>query len=328
VRRIVTRVLFLAASTLAVSRSASAQPAASDADRATARALAHEGYEAQKQQQYALAADRFGRAEALVHAPTLLLGLARAQAGLGKLVESNETYRRILREPLEPGAPAPFAAAIKSAAHEDAEVAARLAWVTLVVNGPAAADVLLDDVAVPPAALGVRLACNPGSHRMKASADGFVPAEQSFAISEAGEQTVSVTLQPRPEAAVADVSPAPKPATIAASPTPQRRSAVQTTLGIAALGVGSAGLIAGGVTGVLVLTRRASLIDACPDGHCSAAYAGELDTYRTLANVSTAATIAGATLAATGIVLLLTSPRETAVHVYAGALSAGVAGRF
>ncbi len=327
-RRIVTRVLFLAASTLAVSRSASAQPAASDADRATARALAHEGYEAQKQERYALAADRFERAEALVHAPTLLLGLARAQAGLGKLVESNETYRRILREPLAPGAPAPFAAAVKSAKQEDTEVAARLAWVTLVVNGPPAADVLLDDVEVPAAALGVRLACNPGSHRVKASADGFAPAEQSFAISEAGEQTVSLTLQPRRETAVADASPAPEPAAIAASPPPERTSSAQTKLGIGALGVGIAGLAAGGVTGVLVLTRRASLIDACPNGHCSAAYTGDLDTYRTLANVSTVATIAGATLAATGIVLLLTSPRETAVRVYAGALSAGVAGRF
>jgi hypothetical protein len=327
VRRIATRVLFLAASTLAVSRLASAQPAASDSDRATARALAREGYEAQKHQQYALAADRFGRAEALLHAPTLLLGLARAQAGLGKLVESNETYRRIVREPLAPGAPAPFAAAVKSAAGEDAAVAARLAWVRLIVNGPATADVLLDDVEVPAAARGVRLACNPGAHTVKVSAEGFAPTEQSFAIPEAAEQTVSLTLQQQTTETLSAQAPTVF-APVGSVPPPERRSSAQAKLGIGVLGLGAASLAVGGVIGVLALERRASLADACPNGHCSPAYAGELDTYRTLANVSTVATIAGATGAAAGVVLLLTSPPSASVRVYAGALSAGIAGRF
>ena len=74
----------------------------------TARALAHDGYEAQTHREYAVAEDRFRRAESLVHAPTLELGLARAQVGLGKLVEAHETYRRIVREPPAPDAPAPF----------------------------------------------------------------------------------------------------------------------------------------------------------------------------------------------------------------------------
>jgi hypothetical protein len=333
VRRIVTRVLFLAASTLAFPGLAAAQTAPSDADRATARALAHEGYDAQKHEHYALAADRFERAESLVHAPTLLLGLARAQVGLGKLVEANETYRRILREPLAPGAPAPFASAVKSAASEDAEVAARLAWVTLVVSGvsgPNVAEVRLDGETVPAAALGVRFACNPGRHALKASAVGFAPAEQAFALSEGGEQTIAVTLRALPEAPpapVVDERPAPPPP--AAPPAPEDRpSSVQTKLGITALALGATGLVAGGVTGILVLTRHASLDDACPNGHCSPAYASQLDTYRTLANISTIATIAGATGAAAGIVLLLTSPRSTEVHAYAGVNSAGIAGRF
>jgi hypothetical protein len=339
VRRIVTRVLFLAASTLAFPGSASAQPAASDADRTTARALAHEGYEAQKQQQYALAADRFARAEALVHAPTLLLGLARAQVGLGKLVEANETYRRILREPLAPGAPAPFAAAVKSAEHEDVDVAARLAWVTLVVKGPSSAVVVLDGVEVPAAALDVRLAANPGAHAVRAAAEGFFPADQSFALSEAGEQRIVLTLRARPVIAAA---PVPVPAVAAPAPAPvsppERTSSAQTKVGIAALGVGGAGLVVAGISGVMVLTRHASLDDACPSGHCSPAYAGQLDTYRTLANVSTVAAIVGGAGAVTGIVLLLTAPRSTEapskearsteVNVYAGPMSAGIAGRF
>src|SRR5258706_3157916 len=68
------------------------------ADRATARTLAQEGQQALEAKNYAIAIDRFGRADSLVHAPTLLLGLARSQVGLGKLVEAQESYNRIIRE--------------------------------------------------------------------------------------------------------------------------------------------------------------------------------------------------------------------------------------
>src|SRR3954471_15087061 len=86
---------------------ARAEPSASD--RATARVLADEAGEALDQKNYEVAADRFGGADALVHAPTLLLGLARAEVGLGKLVEASENYQRIVREGVTPGAPAAFA---------------------------------------------------------------------------------------------------------------------------------------------------------------------------------------------------------------------------
>ena len=52
---------------------------------------------------YERAAELFQQAEGLMHAPTLLLGLARAQAGLGKLVSAHETYIRVTREPLPDG---------------------------------------------------------------------------------------------------------------------------------------------------------------------------------------------------------------------------------
>jgi hypothetical protein len=352
VRRLATRVILLVATTLAVPRMASAQASRPDADRATARALAREGYEAQKHEQYALAADRFERADALVHAPTLLLGLARAQVGLGKLVEAHETYRRILREPLPPGAPAPFTRAVADATREVGGVAARLAWVTLVVKGPSAPAVLLDDAEVPTAALGVRLACNPGAHTLKVSADEFDDAHQSFAIAEGGEQTITMALRAHPHPVEVAVAPALAP--VAPSPTitsgpsvtpapavtqgaastevaaaaPERSSSVQRAVGFTALGIGVAGLAAGGVTGVVALMKHASLSDSCPGGHCSSNYEGQVDTYRTLANVSTAAIIAGLASGVTGVVLLVTAPRATGVNVYASATSAGIAGSF
>ena len=356
-RRLATGVLLVTASTLGAppwTSAAWAQASKSDADRATARALAHEGYDAQKEGRYALAADRFERAEALVDAPTLLLGLARAQVGLGKIVEASESYRRILRDPLAPGAPAAFVKAVDEAKREAASVAARLAWVTLDVKGPAAPQVLLDDVAVSAATLGVPRACNPGTHTVRASAAGALAGERSFTVDEGAKETISLTLQKLPEAPVAPstqvaASSASAPGTPAAPGVvrseqpadvpdgvyaegppapPVRSSSFQKGAGIAALGIGAAGLVVGGVAGVLVLSRRASLNDSCPDGHCSAQYAGQVDTYRTFANVSTVATIVGATGVAAGAILLLTAPRSTAVQVYTGGLSAGIAGRF
>ena len=89
---------------------ARAEPSASD--RATARVLADEAGEALDQKNYEVAADKFGRAEALVHAPSLLLGLARAQVGLRKFVEASENYQRIMREGVAPGAPPAFVKAL------------------------------------------------------------------------------------------------------------------------------------------------------------------------------------------------------------------------
>src|SRR6478735_1111788 len=75
---------------LCVLFSASAWAEPNEADRATARALALK--------EYANAIDRFARADALVHAPTLVVDWARALQGAGRLVEAHEKYELVLRE--------------------------------------------------------------------------------------------------------------------------------------------------------------------------------------------------------------------------------------
>jgi hypothetical protein len=303
--------------------------------RATARSLAREGSDAQKKGNYALAADRFQRAEDLVDAPTLLLGLARAQVGLGKFVEADETYRRILRAPPPTGAPAPFAKAVEEASKEAPAVAARRAWVTVVVQGPSSPQVLIDDVAVPGAAIGIKLACNPGAHTVKATATGFAAAERPFAIAEGTSQTIPIPMEreapPPPPAPVAQEEPKPEATPLPSSPPPEESSpgSGQRTAGIAVLGVGIAGLVVGGVTGAIALGKHGSLSDSCPDGHCTADQTGAVSTYRTFANVSTVAVIAGGVVAATGLTLFLTAPsRSSQVGVYAGPMGAGFTGKF
>jgi hypothetical protein len=310
------RFLFFVASAWLVVGVARADP--TDADRATARSLAREGLEAQQHSQYAIAADRFSRADALVHAPTLLLGLARAQVALGSLVTAHETYERILREPLQPHAPAVFGKALEDAKRELAALTPRLAWVTIRVEGVESPDVTIDDVRVPVAALGVRRTCDPGSHSVKASAKGYAVAERMFDVAEGGEQSVTLSMEPLPAA----------PAAVVMTSVPETVMPVRTKLAIASLGLGAAGLITGSVAGILVLTKHATLSRECTNG-CPLDDSSELYTYRTLANLSTGAMIVAGVGAAAGVTLLLTGDRGAKpVSAYVGPMSAGVVGTF
>lgn len=256
----------------------------------------------------------------------MLLGLARAQEGLGGLVEAEETYQRVIREPLPTDAPPAFVKAVEEAKREAPAVAARLAWVTLLVRGasvegPSAARVTVDAVSVPPAAIGVRRACNPGTHVARAFAPGFRSAAHAFAVNEGGAETIVLDLPPEPTARALAGAPA---------TTPEPAPSWHTTAGVVALSAGAVGLIVGGVTGGLALGRHASLSAECPDGRCSTAHAGDVDTYRTLADVATVATVAGVAAAAAGVVLLLTpaASHRPSVGIYAGPLAAGIAGKF
>ena len=315
----------------------------SDTDRATARALAREGYEAEKRDQFALAADRFGRAEALVHAPTLLLGLARAQAGMGKVVESSETYRRILREPLDANAPQVFVKAVADAKSEIGAVEQRIAWVTFIVQGPyaqgaGAPSVKLDDTPIGAMEVGVPVVCNPGSHVVTAAATGFHPETRPFTATEGSRQTLTIALRAEPAevappAVAHEEAPAPPPPSSASSEIvatdPGSRSAWRPPAEIAAFSVGGAGLLVGGAAGIFTLVRHHALEGECPGGHCSPGSSDALSTYRTIADVSTAALIVGAVGVVAGITIVATTPRSrTSVEAYAGPLGAGVTGSF
>src|ERR1700733_8712155 len=116
-------------SPLVVSLAVFAPPAHAQtaADRATARELGLDGQAALDKKDFATAEDRFRRADSLFHAPTLLLGFARAEARLGKVVNASEAYNRIIREGAPPGAPAAFVAAVDAARAEAGAVQARVA---------------------------------------------------------------------------------------------------------------------------------------------------------------------------------------------------------
>lgn len=108
-----------------------------NANRAAARALAFEAQSALEKKDYSAAAERFTRADALVHAPTLKLGLARAHTGRGNLVAAAEVYTRIVREGAPPSASPAFKRAVEDAKRELAALKPRMPPGPIVKKGPA-----------------------------------------------------------------------------------------------------------------------------------------------------------------------------------------------
>lgn len=305
-RRAAALLLFV----LSVPLSASAQVA--DADRATARALAQQGQEALDKSDFAAAADRFGRADALVHAPTLMLGHARALLGLGKLVAAHELFARIVREGVPPSAPAPFVAAVAEARRLVEALAPRLPSVVITIKGPTSAKVTIDGVSVPAAALGVNRPVDPGKHTARAEAEGFAPSEVPFTVAEARSAAVTLELVPGPaSSAPAPLAPTvqqPDGAPVQPAQAPGKPSETGKILGFTGLGLGGAGVVLGAVTGVLALQKHGELAKLCPIGHCTN-QADAISAYHTMGMLSTTGFIAGGALAATGLVLLVTAPK-------------------
>jgi hypothetical protein len=319
---------------------AAARAQTPDADKAAARILAQQGQDALDGKDFATAADRFGRAVELVHVPTLALGLARAQVGLGKWIAAQETYNRLLHEPVPAGAPPAFAKARTDARRELDALEPRIPSVIINVKGADAFEVFLDGQPVPRAVLGVNQPVNPGDHVIRAQAKGLAPVEARVKVTERKAETVTLTLGAPPPLPVPPPPPvkppvlvapvAPPPAVVPPPPAP--KSSTQRTLGFVGLGVGVAGLAMGGIAGGIALGKHASLAPSCPGGHCLNQQSA-VDSYNLAGNISTAGFVVGGVLAATGVVLLVTAPRKRPakdawIAPIVGAGYAGAAGGF
>jgi len=316
----------------------SAEPTA--ADRATARTLAQQGYEALRDKNYADAADRYTRALAIVHAPTLLRDLARAQVGLGKLVDAHENYSIILREGVAADAPPPWVKALADAKAEIAALKPRLAALTISVSGPAHPHVTIDGAPIAEAALGVKRPADPGRHEIRALASGYYTAKKTVELKDGESVNIAFELEDAPpDAAPKDEEQAGK-VSVATVVDPAWRQPVT----IGAFALGGVGLVLGSVTGVLAMSTHNKLAGECTAGTCGPPQKNNFDKYHTLGMLSTIGFVAGGVGTGAGVVLLLVKPqtlvkqeptdhakakpKSFAWSAFVGVASAGVEGTF
>jgi hypothetical protein len=309
-----------------------AEPSAADV--AQARDLGQQALAAYDTNDFAAAEKLFVSAQGLFPAPTLTLGLARTQVKLGKLVAAQESYNKIIREQGQATNLSPaFKDALEAARTEVGPVSAKIASVVLRVDGAPSPTVTLDGQPIAAAALGLKRPVDPGAHVVRAEAQGFKPAEQSFQVAEAGsaEATLTMTMEK------ADVV-APTAQPNEAAPAAQTKAkSSRKTLAIVALGVGGAGLVLGGVTGAIALGKHGDLDSQCPDGKCPDEVKGDVDGYKAMGMLSTVGFIVGAVGVGAGAVLWFTAPKEQPAaarggdftwHPYLTAGGGGVTGSF
>jgi hypothetical protein len=325
IRRLASRACL--ASLLGLSASAAlgaARPtpafAQSDADRATARQLGLEGQQALDAKEFKTAEDRFRRAEKLVHAPTLLLGLARGLAGEGRYVEAQEAYNRILREGVAPGAPDAFKRALDDARTEVGAVSPKIGGVTITVKAAGGGEiaepkVTLDDHPLNSASLGVRRAVDPGQHVLKVAAEGYRPAEASFSVPEGGSVDQPVTLEkdpsyvpPQPPAPGGAGGPAQTPG-VTGPAGPEHAATTSTKMPAyapwIAFGIGGVGLAVGSIAGLVAMGKHSDLSKSCQNAVCDSSHQGDVNSYHSVASVATIGFVVAGLGAAGGVVLLL-----------------------
>jgi hypothetical protein len=285
--------------------------APSPEDRSTARELALEGHNALKAGDYALAVDRFTRADRLVHAPTLLVDLARSYMGLGRLVQAHEAFQQVMREGVAADAPASWHKALQVARDEDNALKPRLAWVTIRVEGATAPRVKLDDEDLAPASLGVRRAVDPGNRSVVVEAEGFLTERSTIDLNEGEAREVALSLKRDP-----DYRPPPKPRPrerpVIVVEAPSQRQRLPAYV---AFGVGGAGLILGSVSGVLMLKARGDLEATCAGrgGSCPADtpnFGSNISAYHTFGTLSAVGFGVGLAGVGVGTYFLLSRPTK------------------
>lgn len=348
--RRVSLALILAAAPLAsltVATSASAQEASAQ-DIAQARQLGG-------QAQAAFDAGNFAESEKLWNAaarlysqaPTLTLGLARTQAKLKKYVAAQESYNKIIREWGNVASPPPaFKDALDAAKAEVGAMSAKVGTVVVTVEGPPSPVVTIDGENVPAAALGLKRPVDPGQHAVKATAEGYKPADATFTVAEGGNAEAKLKMEKSADVAVAPI-PATNPGEQPGADTGSGGGgSTQKTLAIVAFGVGGAGLVLGAVTGLIASGKASDLEKACPDkSACPADQKDNVDSYNTMGTLSTVGFIVAGVGGITGAILWFTAPKSgsgsaasaryatvptksVTVSPYFGGMSAGVTGRF
>ncbi|MEZ4226829.1 MAG: hypothetical protein R3B13_38165 [Polyangiaceae bacterium] len=325
---------------------APAAHAQSDAAKvAAARQIGFDGIKDYQAGKFAEASDKLERAYALVKAPTLGLWSARALVKVGRWVAASERFLETTRLPLPDSNQENHRRAQEDAAKERAALLPTIPTLQVDVAGAAAGQVELamDGVAIDSALIGVARPVDPGERTVVAKFGG---QERQRRLTLAANDKKTITLSF--DAAATPVTPTPSTTPVTAPPTsapptrtPPPASAPPTadsgaggsnTLAYVALGVGGAGLIAGGVLGVMAMSKRSEIEDSgfCDGDRCAPEVHEDIDALDNLRLFSTVGIVIGVVGVGAGVTLLATGGSEaapsTALTVGPGSLQ--LKGRF
>jgi hypothetical protein len=311
-----------------------------------ARDLAREGWKALDAENYKEALEKVTQAEALYHAPTHLLLMGNALAGLGRLADALDTFEKLTVEPIPDAAPKAFKDAQDTGRKRVKELISRVPSVLVAIeNAEAATPVVQVDGTTMNFAGGMAVRLNPGEHVITVTAEGFEPVKTPVTLPAKGGVTrVPIALRKKgAPAGSATASAAASATASAAASTSAEAKATGPAPSLrvpayAALGLAGAGVLVGAMTGGISLSMTGELKGICANNVCPENERGRLDTANALANASTALFVLGGVAAAAGVVLIVIdggggSPKprtgsSATVEPWISVGGAGVRGRF
>jgi hypothetical protein len=252
----------------------------------SAQALFEAGRSAMAQADYRQACVKFGESQRLDPAVGTLLNLATCEEKQGHLSSAWNLWKAAEAE-LAPGD--------KRASFVQAELQrleVRLPRVVYRIEDPPNdTEVEADGVTLLRGSLGAALPVDPGEHLVKVTAPGRTTWFTRYSITETERKTILLQLGPRLALEGAERS-------------------TQEVAGFWFLGVGAAGLLAAGTTGVLAANAKATYDDHCVNANCDARGESAAKRGRALVLVNVVAWVATLASATTGGYLVLTAPRH------------------
>ena len=289
------------------------------AQRETARRFMDEGKERMRAGEKDRALESYQKAHDLMHVPTTGMALARAHLALGHLVEARDIALEVVRMPRESGEPKVFDTARRDAKELEASTKPRIPTARIVVRGGPATKVTVDDVEIAKLLVGEPMALNPGHHVFGAkNADGAEKrVEMDLAERDAKEvELVLPTATPHVVSVAPPSDKRPSPQVLTAAEPRRERTTTANVLVYGGFGLATAGLVVGGITGAMTLSKASDVKAQCENGICDPSARSALSSSQSLATVSTVGFIAagvGLTAGIIGLALPKTST-ETALQ--------------
>jgi hypothetical protein len=288
---------------------------ASAAQRETARSWVLEGRQLYAEREYERALERFEAAWRLIRVPTTGIEVARTQLALGHWVEANAVAAEVANLPEAANEPAVFQVARAEASELMLGLSPRVPALALEIEpAPSELRIEIDGAAMPTTGRELSFRLNPGQHRLRVSAPGYLTIERELPLAERERRMLSLVLVPEP-GGTAVAAPAPAlaaapHAAVSAEPASNDEGSGARTRGHVALAVAGAAALTGSVTGILAFTTKPS----CPDDVCDLDQRDEADRSRRVGTVATVSFGAAIALGAYGLweLLFVAPPRSSA----------------
>ncbi len=202
------------------------------------------------------------------------------------------------------------------------EIEAILPKVKFVWETPPAPEskIIVDGVEFRAATLDVLLPLDPGTHKIVVQLIGEPDRTRIVTLAKGGSTIIDLTPgKPKDDTLANSTDPKGGKKT-GAGGDKKRTVDPMKVAGFAGIGLGAAGLVTGGITGILAIQQKKTVDERCTGNYvCDAVGSAAADRFQTFGNVSTVSFIAGGILAGTGITLLLLSrraPTATAANMF------------